>query len=135
MDKPKKETLLNQNTDSKLCLNCGFPNRTSDAHCMYCHTSLLDDQGLISWLRQTYYILRWRWQLKRRQREKVAKPKQQGMTVFKAVGYFLVGAALSGVGIFVFTDAVGSHSFTRGIIAILFLLYGFFTLKALFAKK
>ncbi len=133
MDKPKKETLLNQNTDSKLCLNCGFPNRTSDAHCMYCHTSLREDDGILSWIRQTYYILRWRWELKRKQKEKAAKP--QGMSVAKSVGYFLVGAALSGVGIFVFTDAVGSHSFTRAIIALLFLFYGFFTLKALFNKK
>ena len=133
MDKPKKETLLNQNTDSKLCLNCGFPNRASDAHCMYCHTSLSDDQSLISWLRQTYYILRWRWQLKRRQKEKAEKPKR--MSALKAAGYFLVGVLLSGVGVFVFTNAIGNHSFSKGIIALLFLFYGIFTLKALFEKK
>lgn len=132
MDKPKKETLLNQNPDSKICLNCGFPNRASDSSCMYCQTSLKSDSGLISWCRQTYYILRWRWQLKQK-REIEHKPDR--MSVFKAVGFFLVGAILSGVGLFLFTEAVSNNSFSKGLIAILFLFYGVFTLKALFVKK
>ena len=129
MDKPKKETLLNQNPDSKICLNCGFPNRASDSSCMYCQTSLKSDSGLISWCRQTYYILRWRWQLKQK-RETENKPDR--MSVFKAVGFFLVGAILSGVGLFLFTEAVSNNSFSKGLIAILFLFYGVFTLKGLF---
>jgi hypothetical protein len=132
MDKPKKETLLNQNPDSKICLNCGFPNRATDSNCMYCQTSLKSDSGLISWCRQTYYILRWRWELKQN-RETEHTPDR--MSIFKAVGFFLVGAVLSGVGLFLFTEAVSNNSFSKGLIAILFLFYGVFTLKNLFVKK
>ncbi len=132
MDKPKKETLLNQNQDSKICLNCGFPNRATDSNCMYCKTSLIADSGLISWVRQTYYILRWRWELKQK-RETEHKPDR--MSIFKAVGFFSLGAILSGVGVFLFTEAVSNNSFSKGLIAILFLFYGMFTLKGLFIKK
>jgi len=132
MDKPKKETLLNQNQDSKICLNCGFPNRATDSNCMYCQTSLITDSGLISWVRQTYYILRWRWQLKQK-RETHAEPGR--MPIFKGVGFFLLGAILSGAGVFLFTEAVSNNSFSKGLIAILFLFYGVFTLKGLFIKK
>lgn len=133
MDKPKKETLLNQNPDAKLCLNCGFPNRATDTNCMYCHSSMVEDAGLISWLRQTYYILRWRWQLKQKQNNLHKEPPR--MSVLKAIGFFLLGAILSGVGLFVFTEAVSKNSFSKGLIAILFLFYGIFTLKGLFTKK
>jgi len=133
MDKPKKETLLNQNQDARLCLKCGFPNRTTDTHCMYCHSSLVEDAGLVSWLRQTYYVLRWRWQLKQK-RENLHREAPR-MSVFKGVGFFVLGAILSGVGLFVFTEAVSNNSFSKGLIAILFLFYGVFTLKGLFSKK
>ena len=132
MDKPKKETLLNQKTDSKVCLNCGFPNRVTDPHCMYCQSSLAEDAGLLNWFRQTYYILRWRWQLKQK-REKVDHSDR--MSFFKGIGFFLLGAVLSGVGVFLFTEAVSRNSFSKGLIAILFLFYGGFTLKSLFSKK
>lgn len=132
MDEPNKETLLNQKPENKVCLNCGFPNRASDSQCMYCQTSLAEDTGVLTWFRQTYYILRWRWQLKQK-REKASKPDR--MPFFKAIGYFLLGAILSGVGLFLFTEAVGKNSFSKGLIAILFLFYGVFTLKGLFTKK
>jgi hypothetical protein len=75
MEDPKKANItIIGNQDSKLCLNCGFPNRNTDSQCMYCRTSLKEDDGLINWLRQTYYVLRWRWELK--QKHKVfEKPK------------------------------------------------------------
>jgi hypothetical protein len=132
MDKPNKESLLNQKPDNKICLNCGFPNRATDLNCMFCQTSLVEDAGLMNWFRQTYYILRWRWQLKQK-REKVSKPDR--MPFLKAAGYFLLGAVLSGVGLLLFTEAVSSNSFSKGLIAILFLFYGGFTLKGLFATK
>lgn len=99
---------------------------------MYCKTSLVADSGLISWCRQTYYILRWRWELKQK-REEEHKPDR--MHIFKAVGFFLLGAILSGVGVFLFTEAVSMNSFSKGIVAILFLFYGVFTLKGLFFKE
>jgi len=134
MDKPKKDPiLLNQRQDYKLCLNCGFPNRQGDSNCLYCDSSLIEDTGLVSWLRQTYYILRWRWQLKRR-RERLKKPAA-GFNLLKSAGFFLVGALLSGVGLYVFTMAVQDRSFTSGLIAVLFFVYGFFTLRYLFMKK
>ncbi|GJL78004.1 MAG: hypothetical protein NPINA01_09930 [Nitrospinaceae bacterium] len=132
MDEPNKETLLNQKPDNKVCLNCGFPNRATDSHCMYCQTSLADEAGLIDWFRQTYFVLRWRWQLKQK-REKVSRPDR--MSFFKAIGYFFLGAVLSGVGVILFTEAVSNNSFSKGLIAILFLFYGVFTLKGLFVKK
>ena len=132
MDKPKKETLLNQKQDTKVCLNCGFPNRVTDSHCMYCQTSLAEDTGLLTWFRQTYYILRWRWQLKQK-REHVSRTDR--MSILKGIGFFVLGAVLSGVGVFLFTEAVSRNSFSKGLIAILFLFYGVFTLKGLFTKK
>ena len=63
----KKEPIsLHHKPDTRLCLNCGFPNRASDKLCMYCKTSLFEEASLLSWIRQTYLILRWRWQLKER---------------------------------------------------------------------
>lgn len=132
MDEQKKETLLNQGPESKLCLNCGFPNRNTDSHCLYCQTSLLEDSGIFSWFKQTYYILRWRWQLK--QKRDHISPRSR-ISFFKAAGYFLLGAVLSGLGFYVFMYAISTHSFSKGLIAILFLVYGVFTLKALFSRK
>ena len=131
-NEPKNEPLLNQNPDSKICLNCDFPNRTTDSHCMYCQTSLASDSGLISWLRQTHYIIRWRWQLKQKNE---TQHLPNSMSALKAVGFFLMGVTLSGVGVFLFIEAVSKDSFSKGLIAILFLFYGVFTLKGLFTKK
>ena len=135
MDKPKKiPSLANQNLESKLCLNCGFPNRESDEKCMYCKTSMLDESGIISWIRQTYYILRWRWQLKQR-REKMGSNGESTLRLPNLLGYFFIGALLSGAGLYLFASAVAENSFSSGLIAVLLLFYGVFTLKSLFAKK
>ena len=134
MDKPKKEPIvLHHKAENKLCLNCGFPNRNTDTQCMYCKTSLIEDGGLISWLRQTYYVLRWRWQLNQRRDHHQAKGSAKSF--LKAPGYFLLGALLSGVGLYLFTDAVNNTSFSSGLIAILFLSYGIFTIKTLISKN
>lgn len=134
MDKPKKEPLLiTQRQDYRLCLNCGFPNRNSDTHCMYCDAGLVEETGFFSWLKQSYYILRWRWQLKQRRDN-----RQRGgghISFWKGTGFFLLGSLLSGVGVYAFTLAVTENSFSNGLIAFLFFFYGFFTIKALFAKK
>ena len=134
MEDPKKEPIaISQNQDSKLCLNCGFPNRNTDSQCMYCRTSLKEDAGLINWLRQTYYVLRWRWQLKQK-REDIEKPVSK-TAFYRTAGYFFIGLVLSGAGIFVFTSAVGQNSFSSGLIALLLIGYGVFTLKNLIIKK
>ena len=134
MEDPKKEPIaISQNQDSKLCLNCGFPNRNTDSQCMYCRTSLKEDAGLINWLRQTYYVLRWRWQLKQK-REDIEKPVSK-TPFYRTAGYFFIGLVLSGAGIFVFTSAVGQNSFSSGLIALFLVGYGVFTLKSLISKK
>ena len=134
MEDPKKEPIaISRNQDSKLCLNCGFPNRNTDSQCMYCRTSLTEDAGLINWLRQTYYVLRWRWQLKQKQ-EGIEKPLYK-MPFYRTAGYFFLGLVLSGAGIFVFTNAIGQNSFTSGLIALLLMGYGVFTLKNLLIKQ
>ena len=131
MDKPKKEpTTLKQSQDTKLCLNCGFPNRNTDAQCMYCRTSLIEDSGLFNWFRQTYYILSWRWQLKQK------RDNLESQTpVYRSFGFFVLGVVLSGVGIFVFTSAMSQNSFSSGLIALLLIGYGVVTLKTLFSNK
>ena len=135
MDEPKKEpALFHHKLEAKLCLNCGFPNRESDKHCMYCKTSMLEEVGLISWARQTYYILRWRWQLKQR-REKIGSNGESTLRLPDLLGYFFIGALLSGAGLYLFASAVAENSFSSGLIAVLLLFYGVFTLKSLFAKK
>ena len=135
MDKPKKEpALLRQKLETKLCLNCGFPNRESDKHCMYCKNSMLDETGLISWLRQTSYILRWRWQLKQR-REKIDGTSGSHLPLLILLGYFFIGAILCGAGLYLLASAVTENSFSSGLIAVLLLFYGVFTLKSLFEKK
>ena len=131
MDKPKKEPVaLNQSSDSKLCLNCGFPNRNTDAQCMYCRTSLIEDGGLFNWIRQTYYVLRWRWQLKQKRDDLESKTP-----VYRSFGFFVLGLVLSGMGIFVFTSAMSQNSFSSGLIALLLIGYGVVTLKTLFSDK
>ena len=134
MDDSKKEPItLSGNQESKLCLNCGFPNRNTDSHCMYCRTSLIEDAGLINWVRQTYYILRWRWQLKQKRDE---IEKSESKTPFYRTGaYFFLGLLLSGMGIFVFTSAVGQNSFSSGLIGFFLIGYGFLTLKTLLSKQ
>lgn len=132
MEKPGKESILVPKSDNhSLCLKCGFPNRSTDKNCQYCLTSIAQETGLWSWIRQTFYILCWRWQLSQK-RDNLNKSSK---TVFlKALGYFLIGVVLSGLGIYIFTLSVAQNSFTNGLIAILFLLYGGFTLKTLFYK-
>ena len=134
MEDPKKEPIaIIGNQDLKLCLNCGFPNRNTDSQCMYCRTSLKEDDGLINWLKQTYYVLRWRWELKQK-REVLEKPKPK-TPFYRTAGYFFLGLILSGAGIFVFTSAVGQNSFSSGLIALFLVGYGVFTLKSLISKK
>lgn len=134
MNDPKKEPIaLGSNPDTKLCLNCGFPNRNSDSKCIYCRTSLIEDGGLISWIRQTYFVLKWRWQFKQK-RDGIDKPIAKN-PFYRTAGYFFLGLFLSGVGVFVFTSAVGQNSFSSGLIALLLIGYGFFTLKTLISSK
>ncbi len=132
MEQPKKESILvHGNRNYGLCLNCGFPIRSTDKKCQYCHSNIEQGTGLASWLRQTFYVLRWRWQLNQKRENLNRTPR----TLFlKSLGYFLIGAVLSGLGIYIFTLSVAQNSFTNGLIAILFLLYGAFTLKSLFNK-
>lgn len=134
MDDPKKEPItLSGNQESKLCLNCGFPNRNTDIQCMYCRTSLIEDNGLISWVRQTYYILRWRWQIKQKRQgvEKTAYKRP----FYRTAGYFFLGLVLSGAGVFVFTSAISQNSFSSGLIAFFLIGYGVFTLKTLVSPQ
>ena len=131
MDKPKKEPIiLNQNQNSKLCLNCGFPNRNTDSHCLYCRTSLIEDSGLFNWILQTYYILRWRWQLKQKSDSLESK-----RLTYRAFVFFIIGLILSITGIFVFTSALSQNSFSNGLIALLLIGYGVVTLKRIFSSK
>ena len=134
MDKPKKEpVVLNQNSDSKLCLNCGFPNRKTDTQCMYCKTGLIEESGLFNWFRQTYYILRWRWELK--QKRDSLDSEEYKTPVYRSFVFFILGVILSAVGIFVFTSAISQNSFSSGLIALLLVGYGVATLKTLFSNK
>lgn len=133
MDKPKKEPIaLRNRQEQKLCLNCGFPNRPSDKHCMFCHASVAEDKGLVSWLRQTYYVLRWRFQLKQRRENLDHNPRKK---VLRFVGYFMIGLVLSLAGAYFAFSSVVESSFTNGLIAALLLLYGVFTFKSLFSQK
>lgn len=132
MEKPKKEpTLVHDSQNYGLCLNCGFPIRSTDKKCQYCRASIEQDTGLLSWFRQTYYVLRWRWQLNQKRDNLQRTPKTFSL---KVLGYFMIGVVLSGVGIYIFTLSVAQNSFTNGLIAALFLLYGGLTLKTLFKK-
>ena len=131
MDRPKKEPVtLKQSQDTKLCLNCGFPNRNTDSQCMYCRSSLIEDSGLFNWVRQTYYILRWRWPL-----QQTRDHLESQTPVYRSFGFFVLGLVLSGVGIFVFTTAMSQNSFSSGLIALLLMGYGVVTLKTLFSNK
>lgn len=133
MDKPRKDPiLLNERHDYKLCLNCGFPNRNGDSSCMYCDTSLVEDKGIVSWLKQSYYILRWRWQLKQR-RNNLRYASQ--VPLLKGVGFFFLGALITGIGAYLLSMAVSERSFSNSLIAVLFLFYGFFTIKTILFRK
>ena len=133
MAKPKKEPIaLRHQQEQKLCLNCGFPNRPSDSRCMYCSTNISEDKGLIAWLRHTYYVLRWRWQLKHKRENLDHRPRKK---VFRFAGYFMIGLVLTLAGAYFFITSLADSSFTNGLIAVLLLMYGFFTFKSLFSQK
>jgi hypothetical protein len=133
MDKPKKEPItLRHKQEQKLCLNCGFPNRPSDTRCMYCSASVEEDKGLFSWLRHTYYVLRWRWQLKHKRENLDHQPRKK---IFSFFGYFMIGLILTLAGAYFFITSLAESSLTSGLIATLLLLYGFFTFKSLFSQK
>lgn len=133
MDKPKKEPIaLHNRQDYRLCLNCGFPNRQADTHCMYCSASLVEDTGFFAWVRQTYYILRWRYQL-RQKREDLKRGGGVGWV--KGLGYFFLGIFLSMGGVYFFSTSLAENSFSNGLIALLLLGYGVFTLRGVFRKK
>ena len=135
MPKPKKDsTLFPGALDDKLFLNCCFPNRKSDRHCMYCTGSLLVEEGLVPWIRETYYILRWRWQLKQG-RHRIDSPSESYLPILKLLGYFIIGLTLSTLGLYLFSEALADSSFSSGLIASLFLYYGVLTLTSVFIKK
>lgn len=135
MDKPKRESPLSHHkSQTKLCLNCGFPNLESDKRCMYCKASIKDETGLISWVQQTYYILRWRWQLNQKY-EKFDVTSRSTLAHLKLLGFFLIGVVLGSMGIYLFARSVVESSFSNGLIAVLLLFYGAFTLRSLFLKK
>jgi hypothetical protein len=132
MDEPSKEQVpLNKREDFTLCLSCGFPNHNSVARCMYCNTNLTKSTGLFSWFRQTFLILKWRWELKKE------RPKGENtlLLFLKKLGYLLLGMGFSGFGCYFFIDSISNNSFSTAIISVLFLLYGFYTLKNLFSGK
>ena len=134
MDDSKKEPVaINEKQGLKLCLNCGFPNRNTDSHCMYCRTSLKADGGLLNWIRQTYYILKWRRQLKQKQ-VKINKSIFK-KPFYRTAGYFFLGLVLSGAGIFIFTSAVGRNSLSSGLIALFLIGYGVVTLRTIIFNK
>ena len=136
MSKAKKDSaLFHGEMDERLCLNCGFPNRKSDKHCMYCRTSLLEGDRLVSWARKTYYILRWRWQLKQRRGRMGDISGSTHLLTLKLLGYFIVGCTLSASGFYLFSEALADSSFSSGLVASLFLCYGILTLKSVFVKK
>ena len=135
MPKPEKDsTLFPGELDDKLCLNCGCPNRKSDRHCMYCKSSLLVEEGLVPWIRETYCILRWRWQLKQG-RHRIDSPSESYLPTLKLLGYCIIGLTLSTLGLYLFSEALADSSFSSGLIASLFLYYGVLTLKSVFIKK
>ena len=136
MSKPKKglSSFKKDSLNEKLCLNCGFPNRESDSHCIYCKNSFLREGDLISWVKNTYYIFRWRWQVKQR-KSRMGSSSESLMPNLKRIGYFFVGVILSTSGLYLISDALAESSFSSGIIASLFLFYGIFTLKSVFIKK
>ena len=136
MSKPKKDlSLFNKvSLNEKLCLNCGFPNRESDSHCIYCKNPFLREGDFICWVKNTYYILCWRWQVKQR-KSRMGSSSESLMRNLKLLGYFFVGVILSTSGLYLFSDALAESSFSSGIIAILFVFYGIFTLKSVFIKK
>ena len=99
---------------------------------MYCKANVAEDKGLIAWVRQTYYVLRWRWQLKRKRENIERQPRKK---VLGFIGYFMIGLVLTLAGAYFFITSLTENSFTSGLVAALLLLYGFFTFKSLFSQK
>tara|TARA_Y100001960_G_C14626145_1_gene803294 strand:- start:223 stop:630 length:408 start_codon:yes stop_codon:yes gene_type:complete len=129
----REPTPLNPNQKGKLCFKCGFPNRSTDLRCVYCEVSLEEPSGIFSMFQQTYYVLRWRLELKQK-REGIKKNRALFYPV-KFLGYFILGIVLSGTGLYLMIEAVNSNSFSRAIISVLLLLYGLFTLKGLIFRQ
>ena len=99
---------------------------------MFCHASVVEDTGFLSWLRHTYYVLRWRWQLKHRRENLDRRPQKK---IFRFLGYFFIGLVLTLAGAYFFYSSLEDHSFSHALIAAFLLLYGFFTFRSIFARK
>jgi hypothetical protein len=136
MSKPKKglSSFKKDSRNEKLCLNCGFPNRESDSHCIYCNNAFFREGDFISWVKNTYYIFCWRWEVKQ-QKSLMESSSKSLIPNLKILGYFFIGVMLSMAGLYLFSDALAESSFSSGIIASLFLCYGIITLKSVFMKK
>ncbi len=99
---------------------------------MFCHAAVANEKGLMSWFRQTYYVLRWRLQLKQKRENLNHQPRKK---ILRFAGYFMIGLVLSLAGAYFAFTSVADNSFTNGLIAVLLLLYGVFTFKSLFSGK
>ena len=136
MDNSKNQPIpLDQRKDFIVCLNCGLPNQNSDSYCMYCGTSLKESGGLFSWLWQAYCVLRWRYEIKQKQVDLLRSRWKEALRSFKTLGFFFLGVVLSGTGIYLFIFSIEKKSFSNCIVSIFFLLYGFYSLKTLFARN
>ena len=132
MDESDKERVpLNKSEDFTLCLNCGFPNHNSVAKCMFCKINLTKSNALPSWFRQTFLIIKWRWELQK----DILKDENFFLFYLKKFWYLFLGIGLCGFGFYLFIDSIIRNIFSNGLISILLITYGFFTLKNLLSKK
>lgn len=113
----------------KLCPSCGFPNKDTDTKCCYCETPVNQPASLPpgQWVKWFFSHLKWKWKLKR--------PSAKGSGTLGAVFTFIAGLALCLAGVAIFTFAIFAKSFSKCILSLVFLLYGFFTLKNLFKRS
>ncbi|MBI3814524.1 MAG: hypothetical protein HY279_08685 [Nitrospinae bacterium] len=109
-----------------LCWKCGFPNKIGDTRCMFCRVPLEMGQNLFSRLeifldRKKEKINLWR------KGELLNAHRRSNNT--KRFIPLIIGAILFSIGCYLFVAAVFTTSFTKWLIAILFLIYGIFSMR------
>ena len=114
--------------DTKLCPNCGLPNKSTDTKCGYCETLLRRPDALPpgEWLKSYFSRVKWNWKL-RKTRKKNSLVLGKGLTV-------LAGAVLSVIGAILLVSSVFTKNFSNGVLSLFFLLYGISALKGLKKK-
>ncbi len=135
MDEQKEPLSINNGPNMLSCPRCSFPIRSEDDTCMYCNEPLRPTGWRLYYFycRRYFQQLQWRRRVKNRAGRRKQLPKSnQYIKYFALLG---VGVVLTLIGGYMLVNSVLSNDFSQGVISLLFLFYGIYTLKTLLVRR